>query len=110
MSDRVADKVTHKTRDKHGNRTRRAEDTFRATLKGGGRVGKGKQEKFKAIEMRCKVRPNGDGTFLVTYAPPIYGAYSLKVEWAVTLAHDNPDDMYYVHMGGSPFQLRCAQL
>jgi|AntRauMFilla1563_2_1112583.scaffolds.fasta_scaffold13508_1 hypothetical protein len=95
------------TRDKHGNRTKCSEDAFRAFLKGGGRTGKGRLQHFHTMEIKAKVRSNGDGTFTISYTPPIQGAYSLKLEYAVATIHDNPDDLAWVAVAGSPFQLRC---
>lgn len=90
-----------RTRDMHGNPSFHPYDVILVTIKGGGRVGRGKNAHFQATEFFGRVRNEGDGSYVVTYVPPFEGAFSMKVEHSVT--ENGP----YTQVAGSPFQVCC---
>jgi hypothetical protein len=70
------------TRDMHGNQTRNRNDVFQISLKGGGLTGKGKKMRFRKAVLDGTVRSNQAGTFEMSYAVPIAGAYSIQINHA----------------------------
>uniref|UniRef100_A0A7S1SW32 Uncharacterized protein n=1 Tax=Tetraselmis chuii TaxID=63592 RepID=A0A7S1SW32_9CHLO len=83
----------------HGNQTRNRNDVFQISLKGGGLTGKGKKMRFRKAVLDGTVRSNQAGTFEMSYAVPIAGAYSIQINHAT-----HPDGPWTPIMD-SPFSM-----